>query len=223
MPAGLSMRLRSMPRIPAATPASTRRSRASSWKSIVTDRSCSRWRDGHRPSAPHDVANGRRIARNPDAGATMPVTNRPTGRSVPTRRRRWPSPIPPSRAGAAASGSWTPRSTRSRRAATARRRSTTSPGAAETSKGGVYFHFPTKEAIFRELMPTTADKLVGQGGARGRAGDRAGRPGGGGHPHRARDVRRPPDDGPAAVPGHDRAPGASSRRRRTRSTSGSRG
>jgi len=33
---------------------------------------------------------------------------------------------------------------------------------AETSKGGVYFHFPTKEAIFRELMRTTADKLVGK-------------------------------------------------------------
>ena len=33
-------------------------------------------------------------------------------------------------------------------------------GAAETSKGGIYFHFPTKEAIFRELMETTADKLV---------------------------------------------------------------
>jgi AcrR family transcriptional regulator len=29
-----------------------------------------------------------------------------------------------------------------------------------TSKGGVYFHFPTKDAIFRELMGTTADKLV---------------------------------------------------------------
>ena len=35
-------------------------------------------------------------------------------------------------------------------------------GAAETSKGGIYFHFPTKEAIFRELMRTTADKLVGR-------------------------------------------------------------
>jgi AcrR family transcriptional regulator len=33
-------------------------------------------------------------------------------------------------------------------------------GSAETSKGGVYFHFPTKEAIFRELMQTTADKLM---------------------------------------------------------------
>ena len=33
-------------------------------------------------------------------------------------------------------------------------------GAAETSKGGIYFHFPNKEAIFRELMETTADKLV---------------------------------------------------------------
>lgn len=32
--------------------------------------------------------------------------------------------------------------------------------AAETSKGGVYFHFPTKESIFRELMRTTGDKLV---------------------------------------------------------------
>ncbi len=29
----------------------------------------------------------------------------------------------------------------------------------ETSKGGVYFHFSTKEAIFRELMRTTADRL----------------------------------------------------------------
>jgi AcrR family transcriptional regulator len=34
--------------------------------------------------------------------------------------------------------------------------------AAEISKGGIYFHFPTKEAIFRELMRTTADKLVGK-------------------------------------------------------------
>lgn len=33
-------------------------------------------------------------------------------------------------------------------------------GAADTSKGGIYFHFPSKEAIFRELMQTTADKLV---------------------------------------------------------------
>ncbi len=33
-------------------------------------------------------------------------------------------------------------------------------GAAETSKGGFYFHFPNKELIFRELMQTTADKLV---------------------------------------------------------------
>ena len=32
--------------------------------------------------------------------------------------------------------------------------------AAETSKGGVYFHFPTKEAIFRELVKTTADRLA---------------------------------------------------------------
>ena len=31
---------------------------------------------------------------------------------------------------------------------------------AATSKGGVYFHFPTKESIFVELMRTTADKLV---------------------------------------------------------------
>jgi TetR/AcrR family transcriptional regulator, fatty acid metabolism regulator protein len=34
--------------------------------------------------------------------------------------------------------------------------------AANTSKGGVYFHFPTKEAIFRELMRTTADRLAGK-------------------------------------------------------------
>lgn len=32
--------------------------------------------------------------------------------------------------------------------------------ASQTSKGGVYFHFPTKEAIFRELMKTTADRLA---------------------------------------------------------------
>jgi AcrR family transcriptional regulator len=30
---------------------------------------------------------------------------------------------------------------------------------AETSKGGVYFHFPTKEALFLELLRTTADRL----------------------------------------------------------------
>jgi len=34
--------------------------------------------------------------------------------------------------------------------------------AASTSKGGVYFHFPTKETIFRELMRTTADRLAGK-------------------------------------------------------------
>ena len=33
---------------------------------------------------------------------------------------------------------------------------------AETSKGGVYFHFPTKEALFLELLKTTADRLVGK-------------------------------------------------------------
>jgi len=33
-------------------------------------------------------------------------------------------------------------------------------GASDTSKGGIYFHFPNKESIFRELMQTTADKLV---------------------------------------------------------------
>ncbi len=32
--------------------------------------------------------------------------------------------------------------------------------AANTSKGGVYFHFPTKESIFRELMRATADRLA---------------------------------------------------------------
>ena len=34
--------------------------------------------------------------------------------------------------------------------------------AADISKGGIYFHFPNKELIFRELMRTTADKLVGK-------------------------------------------------------------
>jgi len=33
---------------------------------------------------------------------------------------------------------------------------------AETSKGGVYFHFPTKESLFSELLKTTADRLVGK-------------------------------------------------------------
>ena len=32
--------------------------------------------------------------------------------------------------------------------------------AADTSKGGVYFHFRTKEAIFRELMRTTAPEMT---------------------------------------------------------------
>jgi AcrR family transcriptional regulator len=31
---------------------------------------------------------------------------------------------------------------------------------ADTSKGGVYFHFPTKESLFLELLRTTADRLV---------------------------------------------------------------
>lgn len=31
---------------------------------------------------------------------------------------------------------------------------------AETSKGGIYFHFPTKESILLELMSSTADRLV---------------------------------------------------------------
>ena len=33
---------------------------------------------------------------------------------------------------------------------------------AETSKGGVYFHFPTKESLFLELLRTTADRLTGK-------------------------------------------------------------
>jgi TetR/AcrR family transcriptional regulator, fatty acid metabolism regulator protein len=33
---------------------------------------------------------------------------------------------------------------------------------AETSKGGVYFHFPTKESLFLELLRTTADRLAGK-------------------------------------------------------------
>ena len=31
---------------------------------------------------------------------------------------------------------------------------------ADTSKGGIYFHFPTKESILMELMGSTADRLV---------------------------------------------------------------
>ena len=31
---------------------------------------------------------------------------------------------------------------------------------AATSKGGVYFHFPTKESLFLEILRTTADRLV---------------------------------------------------------------
>jgi len=31
---------------------------------------------------------------------------------------------------------------------------------AATSKGGIYFHFPTKEAVFVELMRSTADRLI---------------------------------------------------------------
>jgi AcrR family transcriptional regulator len=31
---------------------------------------------------------------------------------------------------------------------------------AETSKGGIYFHFPTKESILMELMGSTADRLI---------------------------------------------------------------
>lgn len=31
---------------------------------------------------------------------------------------------------------------------------------ADTSKGGLYFHFPTKESLFLELLRTTADRFV---------------------------------------------------------------
>jgi AcrR family transcriptional regulator len=31
---------------------------------------------------------------------------------------------------------------------------------ADTSKGGVYFHFPSKESLFLELVRSTADKLI---------------------------------------------------------------
>ncbi len=90
-------------------------------------------------------------------------------------------------------------------------------GAAETSKGGIYFHFPTKESIFRELMETTADKLVAQGRAGGRARDGAGRPRGGRASHAVlATFAGPPDDGPAAVPRHDRRGPRCSRPRRTR-------
>jgi TetR/AcrR family fatty acid metabolism transcriptional regulator len=33
---------------------------------------------------------------------------------------------------------------------------------ADTSKGGIYFHFPTKESLFLELLRTTAERLVGK-------------------------------------------------------------
>ena len=75
-------------------------------------------------------------------------------------------------------------------------------GAAETSKGGIYFHFPTKESIFRELMETTADKLVArveravavetEPVARAEVAIA----------HGARHVRRSSHDGAAAVPRH---------------------
>ena len=88
-------------------------------------------------------------------------------------------------------------------------------GAAETSKGGIYFHFPNKESIFRELMETTADKLVARVERGGRAGDGARRARRGGDPHGAHDLRRPPDDGAPAVPRHDgrrsRVPGRDQR------------
>ena len=93
--------------------------------------------------------------------------------------------------------------------------------AADTSKGGVYFHFPTKEAIFRELMRTTADRLAAkveravaaETDPIARAGRRA--------PHRARR--------PSPATGRWRgssswtrsAPGGSSTPRRTRSTTDS--
>ena len=55
----------------------------------------------------------------------------------------------------------------------------------------------------------------GAGRAGGRARDGAGRAGRGGDPHGAHDVRRPPDDGAAAVPRHDgrraRVPGRDER------------
>ena len=94
-------------------------------------------------------------------------------------------------------------------------------GAAETSKGGIYFHFPTKESIFRELMATTADKLVGRSSGRSRSRPNRSRGRGGAAPvlttfagHRTM-ARLLFLDGSAPV--------GCSRRRRTACTTGSRG
>src|SRR5450759_1984957 len=106
--------------------------------------------------------------------ARMRTTDRPVGRSVANATRRQAEPAEPSERGTARMGKPDPaEQSRSRRErildaaftafATRGYRDTAVDdiaGAAETSKGGIYFHFPTKEAIFRELMQTTADKLV---------------------------------------------------------------
>ena len=119
-----------------------------------------------------------------------------------------------SRAGAAASGSSTRRSTHSRRAAIGTRRSTTSPApprrprAGSTSTPDQGSDLPRADGYHRRQAGRA-------GGAGGGAGDRARRPGGGGDPHGAHDVRRAPDDGAAAVPRHDgrgaRVPGGDER------------
>src|SRR5690349_13998992 len=83
-------------------------------------------------------------------GAVASGMSRPTGRSVAQDARTMPKPDPAEQS-------------RSRRErildaafhafATRGYRDTAVDdiaGAAETSKGGIYFHFPTKEAIFRE-------------------------------------------------------------------------
>ena len=115
----------------------------------------SAWAAGSRETAPNSPPVSRSRSGRLLRRRSSMTTNRLVGRFVGggdepergrSRRRRR------SGAGRGASRSSTRRSIPSPGVATATPRSTRSPPAAETSKGGVYFHFPTKEAIFRELV-----------------------------------------------------------------------
>ena len=159
------------------------------------------------------------------------TTDRPVGRlrrgagearRTRDRSHRCRAPTRPSRVAAAASGSSTRRSTRSPTRGYRDTAVDDIAGAAETSKGGIYFHFPTKEVDLPRADGDDRRQARRAGRAGGRARDRAGRPGRGGDPRGAR--RRSPGTGRwrGCCSSTRWARGACSRRRRTPSTTGSR-
>ena len=149
------------------------------------------------------------------------ATDRPVGRSQ-RRGRRWPVPTPPNRVAAAANGSSTRRSTTFATRGYRETRRRRHRGRRRDLQGRDLLPLPDQGVDLPRADATTADKLVAQGRARGRAPRRS--------PSRGRRSRSTPCSPRSPATARWRgccsstrsAPGGCSRRRRTSSTSGSR-